>query len=412
MHRFASAAAALVVSTCPMGVWAEGTEAAPTAATATPIATPTATATATPVATATATAASVPAADAFSVRATGFLRASYDWVQKDPNVDFVGRNDGFWLRNARVGIEGTRGENALSFALSVEAAQAMSAGPNTPQGTIQPALRDAYIRYELTPWLGVQVGQSLAPFDAENLRDTKDLAFASRAVGQEGTYAAFAYDEPGLTYDRFLGVTLSSRAPIRIGDFGVGYALMAANGNGPNQLFNDNNSLALFGRLELWYRDRVRVGVAALYNPRTVGALPNLYEEDDTGFAGDLLVRFRGLEVAGQMVQLHTSYPTVGSPDRTRVAWHAQAFYRVETPWFDVAPAYRYAVYVPWSGDVTTNTSGVDLSAFTLHYHTVGVRFWHKTQPLQLLVNYTFTGEESTRALHNDRLEVVTQVTF
>ena len=37
----------------------------------------------------------------------GYLRLQYVVVQNDPNVAFVGRDDGFELQNARVGVRGT-----------------------------------------------------------------------------------------------------------------------------------------------------------------------------------------------------------------------------------------------------------------------------------------------------------------
>jgi hypothetical protein len=89
-----------------------------------------------------------------------------------------------------------------------------------------------------------------------------------------------------------------------------------------------------------------------------------------------------------------------------------QAQYRFHTRWFDVAPGYRFAEYQPWAGDVVTSEAGVDLSAFRLRYQTIGLRFWHPTLPMQLFINYTFTGEEASRTLSNDRLEILTQVAF
>lgn len=346
-------------------------------------------------------------ADEFTLKPTGFARFSYDHVQTDPNHDFVGRNSGFELRNVRIGVDGSLG--AVSFSLSFDGTD-VDRDPAAPlQGGLRPRLRDAFVRYELAPWLGVQVGQSLAPFDAETLRDSVRLAFASRAVGQDGVLPGRGFEEPGMSQARQIGVLLSPKSRLPLGSgFGLSYALMVANGNGQNQWQNDNRSLGFYGRLEFSFEELVTLGAAGLYDQRTVGALPNLYEEHDTGVDLDLAVHVGGLEVIGQIAQIRTTYPTVDSLARRRIAWHAQAEYRFDTA-IPFALGYRFASFAPWAGAVA-DTTGVDLRAFTLRYHTVGLRVPHPKLPVQAMVNYTFTREEASRALRNDRLELLAQV--
>src|SRR5687767_8758887 len=45
----------------------------------------------------------------FSWEPYGYLRMQYVFSQNDPNVQFVGRDDGFELQNARVGVRGKLG---------------------------------------------------------------------------------------------------------------------------------------------------------------------------------------------------------------------------------------------------------------------------------------------------------------
>src|SRR5215216_6876111 len=54
----------------------------------------------------------VAAPAAFAWEPFGFLRLQYAAVQNDPNVPFVGRDDGFQLQNARVGVRGQLGTRA------------------------------------------------------------------------------------------------------------------------------------------------------------------------------------------------------------------------------------------------------------------------------------------------------------
>lgn len=49
---------------------------------------------------------------AFVWKPFGFVRLQYIAVQDDPNVAFVGRDDGFELQNARVGFVGQLGTKA------------------------------------------------------------------------------------------------------------------------------------------------------------------------------------------------------------------------------------------------------------------------------------------------------------
>src|SRR5690606_19554541 len=49
----------------------------------------------------------------------GFLRLQYKAIQNDPNVEFVGRDDGFELQNARIGVRGTLGDSA-AFVVSFD----------------------------------------------------------------------------------------------------------------------------------------------------------------------------------------------------------------------------------------------------------------------------------------------------
>jgi hypothetical protein len=340
----------------------------------------------------------------------GFIRVAYEHVAQDSRYEFIGRNNGFVLESARLGLEVRRGEE-LTMRVSVDGASGEAAAINTPEGKLDVNLRDAYARYDPTRYLGVQVGQFHAPFAAEEMRSTTDLLFASRALGQEGIRAGRGIETPGLEVDRQLGVMISPDDPIYFGSFGVSAYAMAANGKGPNQLLNDDSSPAFIGRLELYWKDYVRAGGAFLRNGRRAGTPPDLLDENDTGLAGDLLVTLGDLEVFGQFVQINTTYVTAGSADRLQRAWSAQAGYRIRTPYVLVTPAYRFAHLHPWaSGDDTTG--GDALSAFKLDYHTIGLRLEHPKLPIELHADYTLTMERDPYKIDNNRLQILTQAAF
>lgn len=118
----------------------------------------------------------------------GQVRLEYENVQNDNTQSSsapIGRNDGFILDNARLGLDLHYRED-LTMLISMEAASDIQDDTNTPIGEIDVRLRDAYVRWDPFWFGGIQAGQFKAPFAAEDLRSTADLLFASRAVGWEG----------------------------------------------------------------------------------------------------------------------------------------------------------------------------------------------------------------------------------
>lgn len=337
----------------------------------------------------------------------GYVRAGYDHVFSDGTYSFIGENNGFVLQNARLALQGSFDNTPLTFTISLDAADEVNRALNTPQGELDVATRDAWIRYDILPMLGVQLGQFKAPFAYEELRSRRTMPFASSAVGLEGVRVGRGFEEPGLRAGRQLGLMVSSGEPIAAGPLGIGYALALTNGNGQNRSLNDNSSLAFFGRLELGLPERVQVGAAFFLNERREGEPPNLFDESDLGLNVDLLVTIAGLEVYGQFTQVTTSYDTVSVDDATAVAWHAHVLYDLRTVGLPLAPGYRIASYDPRSGDDAPGSGARDLL-----YHTVGLNAYHATLPLMLQANYTITGENASRELANDRLELMLQLAF
>lgn len=87
-----------------------------------------------------------PAAPAWDVQLHGLLGAGFDKVADDERYDFVGRYDGFALRNARLILDAT---NPAGFAarLSVEGATDIESNGTTPSGTLDARVRDGWLSY-------------------------------------------------------------------------------------------------------------------------------------------------------------------------------------------------------------------------------------------------------------------------
>ena len=338
------------------------------------------------------------------------FRGGYDLVQTDPKVDFVGQNNGFFLDSARLGLEGSSG--AITARISLEGASGAQLAPNTPEGVLRVSLRDAFVRWEIAPALAVQLGQAKATWAREELRGVQDRPFATNAVGFEGVAAGRGYDQGSIALDRQLGLIVTAAKPLELGPMNLDYAAMVANGNGRNQLLDDNGKPLLVGRLELGYAAYAKVGVGGYMNARRLGTAPNLYDERDVGLVVDLLTKVENLEVFGSYAEVATEYPTTGVPNRKQIAWHAQASYRVDFAAMPFAVAYRIAHLSPYAQGVATLPGGANLGAYDIGHHTVGLRLFHPTLPLSLYANYTFTVEPAARSLTNDRATLLAQLTL
>lgn len=347
----------------------------------------------------------------FNIIPWGYIRLSYETVANPKDYDYIGRYDGFVLNNARTGVDFSLGKQ-FSGRVSVEAATDVNDELNTPFGTVDVRLKDGYARWDPFDFIGAQGGQFKAPFNAEELRSTADLMFIDRAVGLEGVLVARGFQQPGLEVDRQLGVMLSPREAFALpADFGLSYFFMVGNGNGENQILNDNSKVAIYGRVEGYYADWVTLGAAGQWNKRTVGDPPNRFDENDAGWDVDLLINPGNFEFYFDFIQIQTDYPDVDVSDRTQEEFHVQAGYRFRAPWFFITPAYRYAWFNPWA-DGPNKIAGVDNQDYLLQYHTLGLRVGDLDLPISLYLNYTFTVERSPRELENNRFQVLAQVEF
>lgn len=348
---------------------------------------------------------------AWDTRWSGYVRAGFEHVQDDPDIDYVGDHDGFLLHNARLNYSGTEKKSGVSFRVGVEGAADLGNDLNDPQSELGVRLRDAYVRWDPSKYVGVQVGQFKAPFAAEELVSTADLRFVGRSVGIDGVAVGRGFEEDGLGVDRQMGAMLAPAEHIRFGGLGVGYYLMAASGNGANQALDDNGKPAYYARLELSWEEMLTVGGGGYRNERAL--LPHgtdqVVETTNTGMAADLLFRMMGVEVFAQLAQVKVEHDTVTvNPDQTSRALSGQISYRIEALPVALTPAYRFAQFEPYTGSDEVS----DLTSRKIQYHTLGLRADHPDTALSLHLDYTLTGEESARELENNRFEAVAQMVF
>lgn len=372
-----------------------------------------------------------PILSGWRVALSGYIHASYRWISEPQNYTLVGRNNGFQLPQARL-VADVQWQQRLAARVSVEAASEDRLSQSFPGGQMNTRLRDAYITWSPLRELRVTVGQQVTPWDLESMRSDAELPFVSRSVAVEGVQPTEGFTTRGLGSDRNLGISLHSGfIPLGRGT-SFRYSLFAGNGNGQNQLLNDNNIPALFGRVELAYwgqgglpQDQVRpmfaiaddfrkpvlnIGLASQWNPRTVGNLPDLMRETDAGVAVDLALALLGFELQGGFLYVRTSRDTLnGVPDLERMGFWGHLRYTIPRLPVQITPGYRISSYAPRAHLGTQAPSELDArfdASYTLLYHTLGV-FLRPTRtfPLHGSLGYTFTGEQEPNVLHNDRFE-------
>ncbi len=339
------------------------------------------------------------------------LRTGYELVQPDSQILTVGQNDGFFIDEAQVGVDGAFKDD-LRFRLLIDVITLVPGGaPNDPVQSVNAAVRDAWVAWIPSDWFFVSAGQQFMPEDLEGATSLANLPFARRSVASAGVRPGHGFAVSGLSPSRQLGVVAGSTENARLGPVGLEYLFGIGNGNGQNIAGNDNKLPAVYARLGVAYEDVARVGVGGRNNPRTVGTLPNLFNEvDNVGFV-DASVKLFGISAAGQGIFKQTAFGTLfpeAGDGSTDVGMGVSAWIFADAPFgvslCGVIPAYRFSYYDPSSTFLDDQ----------LIENSLGVR-WNvpvEHLPLSLFVDGTLLTEfgDNVRDLDNARLTALLQL--
>jgi hypothetical protein len=331
----------------------------------------------------------------------GILRLKGGFVQDDPNVQFVGRNDGFALQNARVGLTG-RWER-LSFRFSAEGAVDERSGANATSGTLRFALKDAFLDVRVADALSIRVVRFEPIFDLEEYIPYSERAFVDFALESRGVLPTEGYQVAGMSPGRSVGVAVRADRALAAGPVDFGYELAVQNGNGEYAADNDNDSLAFSAALFARH-DKSFFFLAGRQKSRTVGDLPFRQTQDDLEGAAGAVLHVGPVQVAGQVLGRHTSFPTTGGPDENSFGAHAQLVVSLGLAGDKLVlePGYRFAIYDP--SDL--------ISTDRVQEHTLGVTLRLTQVPIRLQLNYTHVVEQAGRELDNDRGEAAFEVSL
>jgi hypothetical protein len=339
----------------------------------------------------------------FSWQPVGYVRMQYIAVMNDPNVAFVGRDDGFELQNVRVGVIGHM--RAAAFSISLDGAVDERLQVNTPQGKLRVGLRDAFV--DIDPAAAssggtirrnrpvLRGGFFQTWVDPEALVPDTQREFVDRPIESRGMRATEGWQTPGLTPGRSLGVALR----LDTGEHASGFGFEAAIQNGADEYASNNdNDLPALSVAALARLPRGFVVAAARWNARTVGELP--FRQDETDLQGSLGVHLDAgpLAIGGGVFVQRTTYQSTGGPSQNAFGGHGQAMFHAGK----LGIGYRFGILDPSSLIVTDRVME----------HTVGALLAVPSLRMRVQLQITHVAEQAARDLSNDRAQLAAEVSL
>lgn len=347
----------------------------------------------------------------------GYLRPGYTHIQNDPNVDFVGRNDGFVMGDARLTLVGEL-DKGIGFQFQFDGAVNEPQSLNSPISTVNMQLKSTFAYYQPFDELRISLGQFKPPYDVEELTSNSDLLFVTESVPSRGVRNVEGYNVEGLSLTREVGLRVDGEPfyPLAEDDEasgpGVSASLAMTNGQTSNRNLNDNDRLAYYARGNLHWGEYVQLGGAYYYNDKTIGERPDLVDVAQSGWTADLTVDAFGVTaIASYLSRTEDPFQNVETEEGEITASGYQAQIAYEEPFIGFQPAYRYAFYDP-SSSYGGGSAGAEPIEHTRTFHTIGLNYNAKTYPVRLMFNYTITQEGEPRDLDNNRFDALLQVTW
>ena len=340
-----------------------------------------------------------PPAPKFTWEPYGYLRLQYLMVQNDPNVIFVGRDDGFELQNARIGVRGKLLDR-MRYVLSFEGAVDERAQVNTTDGKLKVGLKDAYADVVLSGQMFARAGFFATLVDP-NLEGDTAREFVDKPLESRGMRATEGYQTAGLPPGRSLGAALRLEHEGVTTASALGFELAVQNGADEYASNNDNDTPAVSLSALVKLPKDGYVVASGRFNRRTVGQVQALMNEDD--LQGSVGARIVGGPVAfgaGVVVQ-RTSFPTTGGPVQNAYGAHAQLAVRIDGA-LPIAVGYRFGILDPSSLILTDRVME----------HTVGAVMAVPAYRMRVQLQATHVVEQGARTLSNDRVQLAAEVSL
>ncbi|MGN6109840.1 MAG: hypothetical protein ACTHU0_32330, partial [Kofleriaceae bacterium] len=326
----------------------------------------------------------------------GYLRLQYVAAQNDPNVAFVGRDDGFELQNARIGVRGTLDARA-AFVISIDGAVDERVQINVPEGKLRVGLRDAYADVALARRVVARAGYFQPIVDPQALIPDPSRAFVDRPLESRGVRATEGFETQGLTPGRSIGAALRLDPGAAVTSPAVGFELAVQNGADEFTSNNDNDKPAVSATLLARLPRDGWLFVAGRYNARSLGDLPARRDENDLQASAGFQLNAGPLSLGGGGIVQRTTFPSTQGPVQNAFGAHAQLMFRtgVMVPF---AFGYRFGILDP-SSLLTTDRVMEHTAAAVL-----GVTSYRMRLQLQLV------HVVEQRALSNSRAQLAIEV--
>jgi hypothetical protein len=334
----------------------------------------------------------------FSWQPFGFLREEYEAVQNDPNVAYVGRNDGFAIQNARIGARGQLGTRA-TFVLSFDGAIDQRTQLNVPQGTLGVGMRDSYLDVVLQGRIVARGGYWQSWLDPEAQVPDTVRAFVDYPLESRGVRATEGYQTPPLPPGRSMGAGIRLDPEVPESGARFGFELAAQNGADEFSSQNDNDTLALSAAGIVRFPHDGYLVIAGRWNPRTIGMLPFRQDETDLQASIGARVVLGPVELAGGAIVQQTSFDTTAGPTQNGYGAHGQIMFRIPAR-LPLAVGYRFGVLDP-SSLITTDQ---------VMEHTVGAVLGVPSLRVRVQLQYVHPVEQAGRELSNDRVQLAGEV--
>jgi len=328
--------------------------------------------------------------------------------------------DGFSIRRARLQIHGEVVDDwKYGIQISADGAEnADNIDPALPdyrllKDEVGVKLQDAYITYDPMPYFNVTGGQFKSRFSPSYLGAGPLLPLCERPL---------VVDK--LAPKRDIGVSIESAKKgefdsrgdgAKIYDEPVFYALGLYNGNGMNNLRNDNNDFMVTAMLLVRPAPYINFGVSYAYNKagydddNTVFGLPELTED------GDYYV-YRAIDSLG--AREFNTWDVNSAFDGGRV--HIQAEY-INRDGPDVSRSYGYGIQgqvdVTDFFQLTARYDEYDLNVdidttFDSRWYTLGYNWFFHGQAVKWQLNYSFREEMHGEQVDNDAFITHFQLLF
>jgi hypothetical protein len=331
----------------------------------------------------------------FSWHPFGFLRMQYIAVQNDPNVAFVGRDDGFELQNARVGVRGDLGLRA-SYVIAIDGAVDERTQVNTPQGKLKVGLRDAFMDVRLAGPTMLRGGYWQAWVDPEALIPDTARAFVDHPIESRGVRATQGWYTPGLPPGRSMGAAIRSDGPV------FGYEVAVQNGADEFASNNDNDMPAVSAAGVVRLANDGFVMAALRWNPRTVGDLPFRQDETDYQATAGAQVNAGPVQLGAGVIVQRTIFESTGGPAQDAYGAHAQLMVKVVDGENPISVGYRFGILDP-SSLITTDR---------VMEHTAGAVMGVPSYRMRVQLQLTHVEEQADRELSNDRVQLAAEVSL